>query len=136
MNMPVVEGCRFGGYCATVIGAVTVEVLWMFLNNPDSSGINGIDNTAPRRMGGWTLPDDSVGTWSAPEGADGITRWNSFVNAFGLLIDSDPDIPATWENGGAIQQTMYFKPSCNAIELGETGGANYGVRAAVPVLVY
>jgi hypothetical protein len=126
-NMPVVDGCRFGGYCATVIGAVRVEVLWMFLNNPNSSGINGIDNTAPWRMEEWTAPE---------EGADGITRWNSFVDAFDLLIDSDPDIEATWENGGAIQQTMYFRPSCEAIELGQTGGANYGVRAAVPVLVH
>jgi hypothetical protein len=125
MNMPVVEGCRFGGDCAIVIGAVRVEVLWMFLNNPDSSGIHGIDNTAPTQMGDWV----------APTGADGITRWNSFVDFFGLLIDSEPDVPATWENGGAIQQTIYFAPSCDTITLGATGGANYGVRATVPVLV-
>jgi hypothetical protein len=130
LNMPVVEGCRFGGFCATVIGAVRVEVLWMFLNNPNSSGRHGIDNTAPTRMRNGDV------YWNALEGADGITRWNSFVGAFGLLIDSNPDIPATWENGGAIQQTMYFKPSCDPIELGQTGGANYGVRATVPVLVH
>jgi hypothetical protein len=126
LNMPVVEGCRFGGDCATVIGAVRVELLWMFLNTPDSSGRHGIDNTAPREMEDWT----------APVNADGIERWDSFVEAFGLLIDSNPDIPATWENGGAVHQTMYFRPSCTPIELGETGGANYGVRAAVPVLVH
>jgi Flp pilus assembly protein TadG len=125
LNMPVVDGCRFGGDCATVIGAIRVELLWMFLNNPDSSGRHGIDNTAPREMEDWTAPVD-----------DGIGRWNSFVEAFGLLIDSNPDIPATWENGGAVHQTMYFRPSCTPIELGETGGANYGVRAAVPVLVH
>jgi hypothetical protein len=124
LNMPVVEGCRFGGDCATIIGAVTVEVLWMFLNNPDSSGVHGIDNTAPRRMEEWT----------ATVGADGITRWNDFVDEFDLLIDLGVD--ATWENGGAVQQTIYFKPSCDPRELGETGGANYGIRATVPVLVH
>jgi hypothetical protein len=125
LNMPVVEGCRFGGDCASVIGAVSVEVLWMFLNDPNNTGIHGIDNTAPRQMG----------DWSAPDGADGIARWDSFVAAFELLIDTNPDIEATWENGGAIQKTMYFKPSCDPKELGNTGGANYGVRATVPVLV-
>jgi hypothetical protein len=126
INMPVVAGCRFGGDCATVIGAVRVEVLWMFLNNPNNTGIHGIDNTAPEQMG----------DWSAPENANtGIARWDSFVDHFDLLIDSNPDIVATWENGGATQQTIYFRPDCDTIELGETGGANYGVRATVPVLV-
>ena len=124
--MPVVEGCRFGGDCSVVIGAVRVEVLWMFLNNPDSSGANSIDNTAPTQMGDWT----------APVGADGITRWNSFVDHFNLLIDSNPDIEATWENGGAIQKTVYFKPDCDPITLGGSGGANYGIRAEIPALVH
>ena len=125
-TMPVVEGCRFGGDCSVVIGAVRVEVLWMFLNTPETSGVNSIDNTAPTQMADWTAPD----------GADGITRWNSFVNHFDLLIDSNPDIEATWENGGAIQKTVYFRPDCDPITLGGTGGANYGIRAEVPVLVH
>jgi hypothetical protein len=125
-KMPVVEGCRFGGDCAVVIGAVVVEVLWMFLNEPDSQGANSIDNTAPTQMGDWTAPD----------GADGITRWNSFVDHYNLLIDSNPDIEATWDNGGANQKTVYFKPSCDPITLGGSGGANYGIRALIPVLVH
>jgi hypothetical protein len=44
-------------------------------------------------------------------------------------------MPATFENGGAIQKTLYFKPECDPVSIGGTGGANYGVRAEVPVLV-
>jgi hypothetical protein len=90
-------------------------------------------------MGGEILDGESVGTWTAPDGADGITRWNLFVEAFGLVIDpnlGEQDGMATWQNGGATQQTMYFRPSCVSTDLGQTGGANYGVRAAVPVLVH
>jgi hypothetical protein len=139
LRMPVVYGCSFGGDCATVMGAVEVELLWMFLNNPNNTGIHGIDNTAPREMGGQILDGESVGTWTAPDGADGITRWNHFVEAFDLVIDpnlGEQDGLATWQNGGATQQTMYFRPSCVPTDLGQTGGANYGVRAAVPVLVH
>lgn len=122
-TMPVVSGCAFGGFCSKVIGAIRVEVLWMFLNDPNNAGANNIDNTAPRSMEGWSS--------ASPEGE---VRWNSFVDAFSLVMDSS-GMPATFEGGGAIQKTLYFKPECDPVSIGGTGGANYGVRAEVPVLV-
>ena len=95
----------------------------MFNNNPNSAGANNIDNTGPRSMEGWSSDD-----------ADGAVRWDSFASHFNLVMDSS-DTPATFANGGAIQKTLYFKPSCEPVTLGGTGGGNFGVRAAVPVLV-
>lgn len=122
-TMPVVYGCAFGGFCSKVIGAVRVEVLWMFDNNPMTEGANSIDNTAPTAMEGWSNNDP-----------DGEVRWDSFVQWFNLEMDS-AHTPATIANNGAIQKTVYFKPDCDPVTLGGTGGGNFGVRAEVPVLV-
>lgn len=123
LTMPVVYGCSFGGSCSSVIGAVRIELLWMFDNDPNNAGIHNIDNTAPTQMGDWSNSDIS-----------GQVRWDSFVQHFDLQMDGT-GTPATFANGGAIQKTMYFKPDCDPTSLGGTGGANYGVRARVPVLV-
>ena len=140
LTLPVVEGCQFGGDCGTVIGAVRVEVMWMFLNTPGTSGSNSIHNTAPRRMA-VSNPDGTINTWNAPTDAsgnpvaDGIERWDSFVNHFGLLMDSSGTV-AEYGVGGAIQKTLYLKPDCDPTLLGNSGGPNYGIRAEIPALVY
>lgn len=126
LKMPVVDGCNLTGDCAPLIGAIQTEVIWMFLNTPGTSGANSIDDTAPWSMEDWSSSDDS-----------GIVRWDSFVDHFDLVMTSgDNKIPATYAAGGAKQKTIYFKPKCESLSFGGTGGANYGVRAEIPVLVY
>ncbi|NEV63032.1 TadG family pilus assembly protein [Thiorhodococcus minor] len=134
-TMPVIENCKFTGHCAPLYGAVQVEVLWMFDKNPDSEGVDGIDNTAPWEMEDWST--DPVTVWSSSS-ADGEVRWNSFVQHFDLQMKNDEGqmVPATFEAGGATQKTMYFRPGCKEVTLGGTGGINFGVRAEVPVLVF
>jgi hypothetical protein len=128
LTMPVVEGCSFGGSCATVIGAVEVEVIWMILNEPGGSGANSLDNVAPTLM---TTPQ---GTWSNSS-TDGETRWDSFVEYFDLMIDETNE--ATVANGGAAQKTMYLRPLCDPVELSGSSTVNYfGNLTTVPVLVY
>jgi hypothetical protein len=128
--MPVVNGCSFGGDCATVIGGIRMEILWMFLNTAGLSGNNSIHNTAPRSMGDWSC--DCTDT--NPD-TNGVERWDSFVDEFNLIKDGD-GTPATYAEGGAIQKSLYFKPSCDPVTLGGTGGPNFGLISEVPVLVY
>ena len=69
---------------------------------------------------------------------DGVTRWNSFVEFFNILMpDGTPayydDYP---QDSGWRQKTLYFLPDCSYHEpSGRTGGENFGVLAKVPVLV-
>jgi hypothetical protein len=131
-RLPVVAGCRFGGSCAPVIGAVEVTVLWMVLNQNKKAG--KMDKLAPVRMGDGA---DGIADWDGGDLTDpneGVERWNDFVTHFNITTDGST--LATWESGGYAQKTVYFEPSCEPLQLGGTGGANYGVRAAVPVLVF
>jgi hypothetical protein len=113
------------GPCNTLIGAVAMDVLWMV----ESVNQNRIDDEAPRRMADW----DGSGI------TDGKARWDAFVDHF--QIRSGPgEGPAYWEDppgdNGYRQKTIYFSPSCDPqTPVGGTGGANFGIRAAIPVLV-
>jgi hypothetical protein len=39
-TVSVVYGCAFGGFCSEIIGAIRVEVLWVFLNDPNNADAN------------------------------------------------------------------------------------------------
>ena len=100
-----------------MLGAVDVEILWIIDKE------NKINDDAPKQM---TRSNGQM--WSS-NSADGQVRWNSFVAAFNL---QEPDgSPAVWR-----KKSIYFAPSCEPVTLGGTGGANFGARAQVPVLVF
>jgi hypothetical protein len=93
-----------------------------------SVNVNLIDDVAPRVMNGWSSDDP-----------DGKVRWNSFVDAFdiraapgsGLAYWADPP-----GDNGYRSNTIYFSPSCEPqTPVGGSGGANFGIRAEIPVLV-
>ena len=137
-KLPVIAGCRFGGDCAPPVGAVEVTALWMVLQQ--NNNVSKMDGLAPLEM---SDGPGGIDDWIAPAelrlAGRGVDRWNDFVTHFQITRSYDEfgnPVLATWENLGYQQQTLYFEPDCDAIELGGTGGANYGVRAAVPVLVY
>jgi hypothetical protein len=117
-RLPVIDcTTKPGGRCNTVLGAVDVEILWIIDKE------NKINQDAPRQM-----TRSNGQTWSN-NSANGQVRWNSFVAAFNL---QEPDgSPAVWR-----KKSIYFAPSCEPVTLGGTGGANFGARAQVPVLVY
>lgn len=126
MTLPIIE-CNDSnpGPCNRLIGATTMEILWIVR----SVNVNQIDDTAPRRMADWDEHDT----------ADGRTRWNSFVNHF--QIKSGPGAGlALWQDppgdNGYRSNTIYFSPSCEPqTPVGGSGGANFGIRAEIPVLV-
>lgn len=103
--------------CEPVVGAVTVEVVWITGPGEDPDYIN-----APTVMGTW-------GPLDYPDGATGYIRWQSFVNHFQLEnLDGSP-VPYG-------KKTIYFKPDCDpSMPTGGSGGENFGMMAKIPVLV-
>lgn len=120
--------------CNPLVGAVLVDVLWMFDENSKK-----LDDAAPRSM---TRADSEGNTvsWNYLTATDvpnkdlktnGLERWQSFVSFFDLK-EPDGVTPAAAEN-----KSIYYAPDCEpAGAFGGTGGANFGIRAAVPVLVF
>lgn len=132
ITLPVIE-CNDSnpGPCNRLIGAVSMDILWMVR----SVNINRIDEVAPREMG---LTGD-IEYWSS-DSEDGTVRWNSFVNHFQIMSGPGGEL-AQWEDppgdNGYRANTIYFSPSCSPqTPVGGSGGANFGIRAKIPVLVY
>jgi hypothetical protein len=113
------------GPCNQLIGAIAMDVLWMV----DQVNVTRIDDEAPRTMGDW---DGSLIS-------DGKARWDSFVDYYDIKSAPGGSL-ALWQDppgdNGYRQKTIYLSPSCEPqTPTGGTGGANFGIRAAVPVLV-
>ncbi|MBL0713026.1 MAG: hypothetical protein JJV98_04935, partial [Desulfosarcina sp.] len=108
--------------CQELVGAVNVNVVWITGPGEDPSYSN-----APTSM---TAPGSNGNTvsWSSSD-PDGMVRWDSFVNAFGLQnVDGSP---APYQKKG-----IYFLPDCTPHDpAGLTGGRNFGILAEIPVLV-
>lgn len=122
VSLPVID-CPSNNIapCSKALGSVTVNIVWILAKD------NKIDDDAPYKMEDWASADPN-----------GINRWNSFVNHFGLqmLTAIDTYQVATYENGGFKKKSVYFLPSCEPHEpAGVTGGENFGVLAKIPVLV-
>jgi hypothetical protein len=124
--------------CARVRGAVTVNVVWVNDTVTNPAFMDGApSNMQPRRPGGAPLSMQGFGegagrygNWSADLNTPGEERWASFVDHFNLDTNTVEPID------GWTQKTIYFVPSCEPHELtGDTGGENYGMLAARPVLV-
>jgi hypothetical protein len=134
MLLPVIDcTTKPGGRCNMLVGAVLVDVLWIF---DDTTNTNKLNRDAPWSMTR-TGPDGALITWNArtdpdiTDVNDGQQRWNEFVKAFNLK-EPDGVTPAQWR-----AKTIYYAPDCSPSDaLGGTGGANFGIRATVPVLVF
>jgi hypothetical protein len=125
VTMPMIECHETGpGPCNKLIGTITMDIIWI-LNSADA---NKIDEEAPRVMGQWSSDD--------PDGRD---RWNSFVDAYSIKASAGSEL-AYWadspEDNGYRSETIYLSPSCNSnVQVGGTGGGNFGIRPKIPVLV-
>jgi hypothetical protein len=114
LTLPVVE-CPGNNIstCQKVLGAVTVNVVWITGEGEDPSY-----SEAPRVMGDWSS-----------DLADGQQRWAGFVQNFSLT--NADGTPAPYQ-----KKAIYFKPDCEPhIPSGRTGGENFGILAKIPVLV-
>ncbi len=127
MTLPVID-CDDGIAPANpLVGAVTVNIMWVINQNQP---LSQIDTHAPQVMGGGADMQDPAwpGDW-ANASPSGTERWDSFTDHFALQDSSGQ--PADWRN-----MSIYFLPSCSAHQpSGSTGGENFGVLARIPVLV-
>ena len=104
--------------CATVAGAVTLNIVWM---------TGGVDDPtysdAP-----WVMDNPLTGIRWFSNHPNGQVRWDSFVQSFNLQnLDGSPADYAA--------KSIYFLPDCtNHQPTGRTGGENFGVLAKIPVL--
>jgi hypothetical protein len=126
MTLPVVD-CPGNntGNCSTVLGSVTVNVVWITRNDKNQM------NEVPRKMAGWPPVGDPLRDAATGKcNGTGLQCWNSFVGYF-QLQDVLNGTAATYED-----KTMYFLPDCTPHDLvGTTGGQNFGMLAKIPVLV-
>ena len=126
LTLPVIE-CPSNnvGPCSTVVGAVTVNVVWITRNDKNQM------NEVPRKMADWPGIDDGVTIDADGKcSASGLACWNSFVTHFNLE-DVLNNSSAFYED-----KTIYFLPRCEPnIPRGVTGGENFGILAKIPVLV-
>ena len=120
LTLPVIE-CPENNLdrCARVVGAVTVNIVWITPWEDDPSY-----SEAP-----WEMQNPRTGTTWSSNDPDGQVRWNSFVQNFNLQnVDGSP-VP--YQRRG-----VYFLPDCNDHQpKGRTGGENFGILAKIPVLV-
>jgi len=133
MTLPVVDcgaGKNVNG-CPTVIGAVSVNVIWMTSVLSPGNGNDPHFNYIPRKMANpitgttWTCADDSTE-------AKRKACWSSFVTAFNLKNVDDVGVT----EADYDQKSIYFLPDCTInLPAGPPGGTNYGVQAWHPVLV-
>ena len=102
------------GTCETLVGAVTVDVVWITGAGEDPDYLN--------------VPTAHAG-WDGTSISDGHLRWNDFATHFNLRnVDGSP---APYQ-----KKAIYFLPNCDPhIPTGGTGGTNFGVLAKIPVLV-
>lgn len=119
LALPVIE-CPGNNVnsCATMVGAVTVNIVWITPWEDDPSY-----SFAP-----WQMENPRTGTTWSSNDPDGQVRWNSFVQDFNLKkVDGTP-VP--YQRRG-----VYFLPDCNTHPpKGRTGGENFGIMAKIPVL--
>jgi hypothetical protein len=111
MTLPVIDcdGNNISN-CATVTGAVNINILWI---------TEKANDPVPRKMEDWTCDP----TFSEEQ------CWTEFTERFNLK-DVDNNTPAY------AKKSIYFLPSCTPFApKGGTGGENYGILARYPVLV-
>ena len=114
--------------CQTLVGAVNLNVIWMFDNtfNPNNPNPNDMPTEMSVSQEGQTT------SWSSAEAGSGATPqqiWDSFASRFNLRnVDGSP--------APMQQKAIYFLPDCNPHDpAGLTGGRNFGILAEIPVLV-
>ncbi len=97
-TLPVIDCDQSGrvtGNCSTVVGAVTVRVVWITnQNDPQFKNV-------PTKMDNWSCP---AGCGSG-KNLDGQCCWNSFATNFGIGSGTDRTPYYT-------QKTIYFLPDC------------------------
>jgi len=124
ITLPVFDCSSGVEPCTPVVGAVTVDVVWITRNDKNQF------NEVPRYFSIPDNPDtdaDESQEWTCS--STGEACWNEFRQKFNLKDQNNN--AASYED-----KALYFLPNCNPhVPAGGTGGENYGIYAERPVLV-
>jgi hypothetical protein len=131
LTLPVID-CPGNnpGPCSEVVGAVTLNVLWIKQPSADPQWMD-----IPLEMEGWRCSHFEGGL-SIDEMTDTQRQecWQQFAIAFDLQTADGTSVGDLTPSD--LQKTMFFRPDCEPHEpKGGTGGQNFGVLARRPVLV-
>jgi Flp pilus assembly protein TadG len=134
----LVIDCQNSG-CNKVVGAVSLEVLWITVNGSDPNY-----DQIPERM--WDERAEPPAFWSCSSSATNpverkaeriacvnsfFARFNLHDGAGNLAAEDPPNHNQDW-----LSTALFFRPDCEAKEpAGSSGGQNYGILARTPVLV-
>lgn len=112
--------------CKTVVGVVTVNVLWTMGTDEYAQGYVPVEMSSV--PGFVDNNGNEVGSWASLN-TNYLDRWDEFAQHFNLLQPNG--LPAEYN-----PFTLYFHKNCDLVEpTGLTGGNNFGVMARIPVLV-
>jgi Flp pilus assembly protein TadG len=124
MTLPVID-CPSNnpGNCSKVIGAVSVNIVW----------VSDKDATSEKEFQNEDFPPSAMDDWTCTGCASSSTPrqccWNNFVAHFKL--ENVDGATATY-----ARRSIYFIPKCIPHEpTGDSGGQNFGILAKIPVLV-
>jgi hypothetical protein len=134
LTLPVID-CPGNnpGPCSDVVGAVTLDVIWI-----KQSGSDPQWRDIPVKMAGWECSIwVTVGRPENINSLDSSQRqqcWQEFATTFELRTADGTSVGDLTHSD--LQKTILFLPSCEPHEpRGNTGGENFGVLALIPVLV-
>jgi hypothetical protein len=125
MTLPVID-CPGNnpGNCSTVLGAVTINIVWISNNAVDL----GKSNTESK-FAAEDFPPSHMGDWT-PTFSTRAENWADFVDHFNLKNVDNVGV-TTYD-----KKSIYFLPSCEPVDpSGPSGGPNFGVLARYPALV-
>lgn len=131
--------------CATLVGAVSLNVIWM-IDQTSQSEKNNKYSDVPRYMEIWDVVDGEphlIDKFDNPTTTepDNFEAWKDFVDKFNLKnADGKPETvndPDDIDYQNLYQhKAIFFLPNCEFSKpTGGTGGNNFGVVARTPVLV-
>lgn len=137
LTVPVID-CALDmkvGNCARVVGAVTLNVIWIADKGKETGYSGGKENDknsgkqygdVPRKM---QIPGSSS-FWTCDAKDSDKECWEDFVKQFNL---KDPE----GNDADLLSKTIYFLPDCSPHEpTGKTAdGENFGILARIPLLV-
>lgn len=123
--LPVID-CGVSNTCAPLVGAVEVNVVWIIHKNDPTSHMDDV----PLKMGDWNC---SI----TPSTRDQrFACWKEFVNNFKLQNVNGPPVTNADYEEMYQKKNIFFLPDCTPHEpVGDTGGENFGILAAIPKLV-
>ena len=137
MTLPVIDcpGNNVGN-CATLVGAVNVNMVWLVRNAQNSYDWAPYEMNGPGSFPDWHCPDSITGGAAFDDLSKNQKEgcWHDFIAHFNL-VNYNGDSISTMKRSD-WSKTAYFLPDCDThVPVGVTAGPNLGVLARIPVLV-